>query len=118
MRLIESRVNGDFACANNLGLHEIGFGPSQTSNINTPNLSNCVLLNLDTLLPPSALQDMLAFMDVHPEVGAAQWRTGSSVSRFGTDRTGLVRESSSFRRGDQVLHNRSKESVRTMEATQ
>ena len=71
MRLIESRVNGDFACANNLGLHEIGFGPSQTSNINAPNLSNCVLLNLDTLLPPSALQDMLAFMDVHPEVGAA-----------------------------------------------
>ena len=118
MRLIESRVNGDFACANNLGLHEIGFGPSQTSNFNTPNLSNCVLLNLDTLLPPSALQDMPAFMDVHPEVGAAQWQTGSSLSRFGIDRIGLAMGSNSFRRGDQVLHSRPQESVKIMEATQ
>ena len=78
VRLVESEVNGGYAYANNLGLRALGF--AQTSG----ELSQCsarspdrrqaryaLLLNPDTLLPPSALQEMLNFMEAHPEAGVA-----------------------------------------------
>ena len=56
--LIESDVNGGYAYANNLGLREA-------------EARYCLLLNPDTVLPPRALADMAAFMDAHPDAGAA-----------------------------------------------
>jgi len=57
--LIESQVNGGYAYANNLGLEN--NGGSRYS----------LLLNPDTLLPHFALSEMVAFMDAHPDAGAA-----------------------------------------------
>ncbi len=71
VRLIESRVNGGYAYANNLGLRAMGFDNSQSSILNPQLPRHVLLLNPDTILPPSALQQMLAFMDAHPEAGAA-----------------------------------------------
>ncbi|MBC8447097.1 MAG: glycosyltransferase family 2 protein [Chloroflexi bacterium] len=73
VHLIESPVNGGYAYANNLGLRHFGFG-GQTPDTGhrTPNpLRYALLLNPDTELPPTALADMLAFMDEHPEAGIA-----------------------------------------------
>ena len=64
--LIRSEVNGGYAYANNLGLRAAGFGSGTE-----PQPRYALLLNPDTLLPPSALKDMLAFMEEHPEAGAA-----------------------------------------------
>jgi len=66
VHLIESEVNGGYAYANNLGLGALGFAPTSES---TPRYA--LLLNPDTLLPPSALQEMLNFMEAHPEAGVA-----------------------------------------------
>lgn len=71
VRLVESQVNGGYAYANNLGLRAMGFGDSQFSVLNSQLARYVLLLNPDTILPPSALQQMLAFMDAHPEAGAA-----------------------------------------------
>jgi len=64
VRLIRRGVNGGYAYANNLGLREISSLKSQIPKY-------VLLLNPDTLLPPSALTSMLAFMEEHPEAGAA-----------------------------------------------
>jgi len=69
VHLIESQVNGGYAYANNVGLRAMGFDASRSSNADYPRYA--LLLNPDTILPPSALQEMLAFMDAHPEAGAA-----------------------------------------------
>jgi GT2 family glycosyltransferase len=69
--LVESQVNGGYAYANNLGLRAVGFGNSQTSTSDSQLPRHVLLLNSDTILPPSALQEMLAFMDAHPEAGVA-----------------------------------------------
>ena len=57
-KLIENRENRGYAYANNLALRQA------TSRY-------YLLLNSDTLLPPDALGGMLAFMEAHPEAGAA-----------------------------------------------
>lgn len=66
--LIVSQVNGGFAYANNLGLRQVGFkddgGPESHAS------RYALLLNPDTVLPPTALADMIQFMDAHPEAGA------------------------------------------------
>ncbi len=66
-RLIASEVNGGFSYANNLGLQSFGFATEDSTTL--PRYA--LLLNPDTLLPPTALNDMLAFMDAHPDAGAA-----------------------------------------------
>ncbi len=72
VRLIESGVNGGFAYANNLGLRAMGFDAHQTPDPNPASYPRYVLLlNPDTILPPSALRDMVGFMDAHPQAGAA-----------------------------------------------
>ncbi len=58
VQLIASPVNGGYAYANNLGFRE-----AQGRYL--------LLLNPDTVLPPTALGDMLRFMDEHPEAGVA-----------------------------------------------
>ena len=62
--LICTEVNGGYSYANNLGLRE-----SLNSQFQIP---KCVLLlNPDTLLPPLALAEMLAFMKAHPDAAVA-----------------------------------------------
>jgi len=67
-RLIVTDHNGGYAYANNIGLRALGFGEGgETSAL--PRY--VLLLNPDTILPPTALKEMLDFMDRSPEVGAA-----------------------------------------------
>jgi N-acetylglucosaminyl-diphospho-decaprenol L-rhamnosyltransferase len=67
--LIASQLNGGFASANNVGLRRVGFASDGTPGPETPRYA--LLLNPDTLLPATALADMVSFMDGHPGVGAA-----------------------------------------------
>ena len=63
---------GGYAAGNNLGLVEFGFedvGGKEGGTLSTPRFA--LLLNPDTVLPPLALADMLAFMDEHPQAGVA-----------------------------------------------
>jgi GT2 family glycosyltransferase len=66
VHLIESDVNGGYAYANNLGLRYFGFGREASA---APRYA--LLLNPDTELPPTALADMLAFLDGRPQAGVA-----------------------------------------------
>ncbi len=71
-QLIESPVNGGYAYANNLGLRVFGFEDTPLTRHPASLVPRyALLLNADTLLPPSALQEMLGFMEAHPEAGAA-----------------------------------------------
>jgi hypothetical protein len=71
-QLIASPVNRGYAYANNLGLRAFGFAQDASDEgASSPVPRYALLLNADTLLPPSALQDMLHFMEEHPEAGAA-----------------------------------------------
>jgi GT2 family glycosyltransferase len=65
-RVIASPVNGGYAAGNNLGLRALGFGPGQTD---APRFA--LLLNPDTVVPPDALAQMVAYMEQHPQTGAA-----------------------------------------------
>ena len=67
--VIGSQVNGGFAYANNLGLRQLGFDNLAASQPVTPRY--VLLLNPDTVLPATALATMVAFMDQHPQIGAA-----------------------------------------------
>jgi N-acetylglucosaminyl-diphospho-decaprenol L-rhamnosyltransferase len=75
VRLIESEHNGGYAYANNLGLRSFGFPafPAESAHLSLTLPSELpryvLLLNPDTLLPPDALAQMLAFMDAHPDAG-------------------------------------------------
>lgn len=81
VELIRPPVNGGYPYANNLGLRAAGFDPIGTeaprsaADFSFPRASSraryALLLNPDTLLPPTALRDMLAFMDARPDAGAA-----------------------------------------------
>jgi N-acetylglucosaminyl-diphospho-decaprenol L-rhamnosyltransferase len=72
--VIRSLRNGGFAYANNLGLRAWGFGERGGGNPPRPTSwvpRFALLLNSDTIVPPDGLAQMLAFMDSHPEAGAA-----------------------------------------------
>jgi hypothetical protein len=64
--VIESPTNSGYPAGNNLGLRALGFGPGLTGG---PRFG--LLLNPDTVLPATALAEMLAYMDAHPRCGAA-----------------------------------------------
>ena len=66
VHVIASPENGGFSKANNLGLRYFGFAQNSTS---LPRYA--LLLNPDTKLPPTALSEMIKFMDATPEAGAA-----------------------------------------------
>lgn len=71
-RLIRAENRG-YAAGNNLGLRAFGFADEGSPQaIAGPGCPRCVLLlNPDTLLPPSALADMLGFMEKRPQAGVA-----------------------------------------------
>lgn len=64
--VIEQARNQGYAAANNRGLRYFGFGDDGQV---VPRY--VLLLNPDTLLPADALARMVAFMETHPEAGAA-----------------------------------------------
>lgn len=65
VRLIRAENHG-YAVGNNLGLREFGFGGEQ-STAHPPRFA--LLLNADTVLPPSALANMIQFLEQRPEAG-------------------------------------------------
>ncbi|MFQ5342698.1 MAG: glycosyltransferase family 2 protein [Anaerolineae bacterium] len=86
VNVIASSVNGGFAYANNLGLRAAGFHPigdeaprsaREMANLPTAGATHpdppryALLLNPDTVLPPTALSDMVAYLDGRPDLGAA-----------------------------------------------
>ncbi len=60
VRLIRSPANGGYAYANNLALRDLLADPPPY----------VLLLNPDTVVPPGALAELVAFMEAHPWVGA------------------------------------------------
>ncbi|MHB1295914.1 MAG: glycosyltransferase family 2 protein [Anaerolineae bacterium] len=60
--------NGGYAYANNVGFRIAGYGAKTP--FEGPRARHVLLLNPDTVLPPDALQQMVAFLDDHPDVGA------------------------------------------------
>lgn len=70
VRLLRTENRG-YAAGNNLGLRSFGFGEPSPRRENTERPRHVLLLNPDTELPPSALADMLAFMEQHPHAGIA-----------------------------------------------
>ncbi len=62
--LIANTDNVGYPRANNQGLRAMGFPDAGQTRY-------ALLLNPDTELPPHALREMVAFMDEHPEAGAA-----------------------------------------------
>jgi len=77
VRLIRAENRG-YAAGNNLGLRAFGYG-GEESDVGSEKRSNtraslpryALFLNPDTVLLPSALADMLAFMEAHPRAGVA-----------------------------------------------
>ncbi len=67
--LIENPVNSGYAAGNNLGLRALGFGPGAGGDAPAPRYA--LLLNPDTVVPPEALAEMVAYLDAHPEAGVA-----------------------------------------------
>ncbi|MBN1933145.1 MAG: glycosyltransferase family 2 protein [Anaerolineae bacterium] len=70
VRLIASPTNGGYPYANNLGLRALGFANPDEKSAPLDQLPRYVLLlNADTRLPPTALADVIAYMDAHPDTG-------------------------------------------------
>lgn len=66
VQLIESRRNGGFAYANNLGLRAL---PGVLDDA-PPACDYVLLLNPDTITPPGSLDALVAYLEAHPQVGA------------------------------------------------
>jgi len=75
--VIANPTNIGFSAGNNVGLRWFGFAESAAPNAaeqsddGQPTPRYALLLNPDTLLPPTAFGEMVAFMDAHPEIGVA-----------------------------------------------
>ncbi len=67
--LIASEINGGYPHGNNLGLRELGFRDGGGAADDAPRYA--LLLNPDTEVPPNALAEMIAYMDVNPTIGVA-----------------------------------------------
>lgn len=68
-QLICSEENVGYPRGNNLGLRALGFGEVGQTQADAPRYA--LLLNPDTELPPTALYEMIRFMDENPEIGIA-----------------------------------------------
>lgn len=66
IEVIETGLNGGYAYANNIGMRLLGLVQGQPLN-ELPRY--ILLLNPDTVLPPEALDEVVAFMDAHDDVG-------------------------------------------------
>jgi len=68
-RLIDSPENLGYPKGNNLGLRALGYHGQGDVAEDAPRYA--LLLNPDTEVPPDAFQQMIHFMDEHPDIGAA-----------------------------------------------
>jgi GT2 family glycosyltransferase len=64
-------TNIGYSAGNNEGLRWFGFGDRNESPAAPVQSRYALLLNPDTLVPPAAFGQMVAFMDEHPEIGMA-----------------------------------------------
>lgn len=72
VHLIANQANVGYPRANNQGLRHFGFGDRPAASPAAAALPRyALLLNPDTVLPPAALREMIAFMEAHPRAGAA-----------------------------------------------
>ena len=74
VQLISNPHNGGFAYANNLALRRIlgEHADRESPGLPAPRSPDYVLLlNPDTVVPPGALDGLIAYMEAHPDVGAA-----------------------------------------------
>ena len=85
VQVIASPTNVGYPAGNNLGLRAFGFGPhppprpsatpppspEQSAGEGGEMAHYALLLNPDTVLPETALADMLAYLEAHPRCGAA-----------------------------------------------
>ena len=67
--LIVNNENVGYPRANNVGLRHLGYHDQDQVDASAPRYA--LLLNPDTELPPSALYEMIKFMDSRPDVGVA-----------------------------------------------
>jgi len=68
VQVIETGRNTGYACANNIGLRALGYAGGKPL-LALPRYA--LLLNPDTIVPPDALAQMVAFVDAHPDIGVA-----------------------------------------------
>ncbi len=71
VHLIVNRTNLGFSAGNNVGLRWFGFSRSVNGLVDERLPRYALLLNPDTIVPPTAFADMVAFMDERPEIGVA-----------------------------------------------
>jgi N-acetylglucosaminyl-diphospho-decaprenol L-rhamnosyltransferase len=76
VHLIANTANAGYPQANNQGLRYFGFADLDSLAAPAPRGAEdlpcyALLLNPDTVLPPTALAEMIAFMEAHPQAGAA-----------------------------------------------
>lgn len=69
VEVIASPKNGGYSYANNLGLKLLGYHSKNDVDADAPRYA--LLLNPDTEVPPTALHDMVQYMDTHPQIGVA-----------------------------------------------
>ena len=69
VHLIVNRANVGYSAGNNVGLRRLGFGDPARAAEMLPRYA--LLLNPDTVVPPRAIAEMVAFMDANPQIGAA-----------------------------------------------
>jgi hypothetical protein len=67
--LIACQENLGYPMGNNLGLRALGYRGQHDVSSDAPRYA--LLLNPDTEIPPDGLYRMVAYMDAHPDVGAA-----------------------------------------------
>lgn len=72
VHLIANRVNSGFSSGNNDGLRWYGFGVDAPASASQKSVARyALLLNPDTLVPPTSLGAMVRFMDERPEIGVS-----------------------------------------------
>jgi N-acetylglucosaminyl-diphospho-decaprenol L-rhamnosyltransferase len=69
VEVIASQHNGGYSYANNLGLKLLGYRDKNDVDVDAPRYA--LLLNPDTEVPPTALYDMMQYMDSEPDIGIA-----------------------------------------------
>ncbi len=71
VHLIVNPTNIGYSAGNNVGLRWFGFSDNPTAVAEQSLPRYALLLNPDTVVPPNTLAEMIAFMDLHPEIGVA-----------------------------------------------
>jgi N-acetylglucosaminyl-diphospho-decaprenol L-rhamnosyltransferase len=71
VHLIVNRVNVGYSAGNNAGLRWFGFGETEGGAPIASLPRYVLLLNPDTLVPPTTFAEMITFMDANPAIGVA-----------------------------------------------